>query len=255
MKINNRNIGLVLITVLTIGVLSACTPKANEPVDNEVLLQNVGFVEAKTSKDGKNYVELRTDGGSLNLEVINKNIFDNIEDDEFYIYTYNSKNVLKSLSTNETVKHTILDSVQQEAEPITNTISPVAKLPVEDLTILDEYELDFNGDNMMEKVNMYTSAGKAENGEIMWDDGQRWLVVVHGEDKDYVLFDDYVQLGQINTYIYTIDQNFFIATLSSGTANLTLKSYIYSPQDDTFIETTPFDTEGNVNMLHSSIGH
>lgn len=254
MKNNNRNIGLVLIIALSISVLSACTPKTNEPVESGVLLQNVGFIEAKTTKDERHYIDLRTDGGIVNLEVKDKKIFDSIEDDEFYIYTYNDKNVLKSLSRNETIKNNILDSAQQGAEPITNTISPVAKLPVEDLTILDEYEFDFNGDNIMEKVNMYTSAGKAENGEIMWDDGQRWLVVVHGQDKDYVLFDDYVQLGQINSYIYTIDQNFFIATLSTGTANLTLKSYIYSTEDDTFIETIPFNTEGNVNMLHSSIG-
>ncbi len=254
MKFNNRIISLVLIIVLAIGILSACTPKISEPVDNEVLFQNAGFISEKITKDDKNYIEIRTDGGSSNLEVIDKKIFENIEDEEFYIYTYNSDNVLRSLSKNETIKSSIIDSSLEDAEPITNTISPVAKIDVEDLTILDEYEVDFDNDNTMEKVNMYTTAGRAENGEIMWDDGQRWLIVVHGEDKDYVLFDDYVQLGQITTYIYTIDQNFFIDTLSSGTANLTLKSYLYSQKDDTFIETIPFDTEGNVNMMHSSAG-
>lgn len=252
MKFKNRNISLILIVVLTISLLSACTPETGEPITDEKLLQNAGFTVIKMVKDDKNFVEIGNNGSTINLEVIDKEVFDSIEDDEFYIYTYNSENILKSLSKNETIKGPVLNSMGEGNEPITNEISPVDKVSVEGLTLLDEYEFDFNGDNIMEKVNMYTSAEKAENGEIMWDDGQRWLFVVHGGDKDYVLFDDYVQLGVINSYIYTIDQNFYIATLSSGTANLTLKSYLYSSHDDMFLETIPFNTEGNVNMLHSS---
>lgn len=253
MKINNRSISLIIVIVLVISILSACTPKKMElPVD-EVLFQNAGFISEKTEKDGKNYIDIRTDGGSSSLEVIDKKVFDTIEDEDFYIYTYNDKNVLKSLSKNETIKDTILDAAYQDDEPITNTISSVNKLDVEGLTLLDGYEFDFNNDDTMDNINMYTIAERDENGEMMWDDGQRWLFVVHGEDKDYVLFDDYVQIGQIFFYVYTIEQNFYIATLTTGTANLTLKSYVYSEKDDTFIETIPFDTEGNVNMLHSSV--
>lgn len=255
MKINNRNIGLVLIVVLVISVLSACTPKTNEPVDNEVLLQNAGFTAVKTVKDGKSFIEIGVNNDNLTLEVVDKEIFDGLEEDEFYIFTYNSDNVLKSINENSYLKSLVLNSMELGNEPVANTISPVDKVSLENLTLLDEYEFDFDGDNKMEKVNMYTSAQKDENGEIMWDDGQRWLFVVHNDDKDYVLFDDYVQIGSIKSYVYTIDEQFYIASMTTATANLTLKSYLYDSETDTFIENTPFDTEGNVNMLHSTFGY
>lgn len=251
MKFKTRSIGLILIIVFTIGILSACTPKTTGPVVNETLLQNAGFTAVKTVKDGKNYIEI----GNLDLEVVDKEVFDSLEEDEFYIYTYNSENVLKSFSKNDNIKGPVLSSMEQGNEPVANEISPVDKVSLENLTVIDEYEFDFDGDTKMEKVNMYTSAQKDENGEIMWDDGQRWLFVVHNEDKDYVLFDDYVQIGSIKSYVYTIDEQFYIASVTTATANLTLKSYLYDKQNDKFMETTPFNTEGNVNMLHSTFGY
>lgn len=259
MKINNKNISLVLVVVLAISVLSACTPKVDEPADNEILLQNAGFTATKTVKDDKNFIEIGNNGSTINLEVMDKDIYDSIEEDEFYIYTYNSENILKSFSKNETIKGPVLNSMEQGIEPnpneVTDEISPVDKVPVEDLTILDQYEFDFKGNGDMGSIVTYTNAERNENGDMMWDDGQRWLIVVHSEDKDYVIFDDYVQLGQINSYVYTIEDNFYIATLSTGTANLTLKSYLYDKDKDVFIETIPFNTEGNVNMAHSTFGY
>ena len=254
MKINSRNISKVLILVLAISFLSACTHKNVQPVDNGLLLQNVGFVGAKTSKDGKNFVEIDTKADKLELEILDQTIYDSIQEKDFYIFAYNEDKVLKALNKSPHLEELIQKTEIPDEEPEGIIISPVDKLPVEDLTILDEYEFDFNGDNIMEKVNMYTTAEKAPNGEIMWDDGQRWLLVVHGQDKDYVLFDDYVQLGNITNYIYTIEEDFYIATITSGTANLTLKSYMYSSENDTFIENIKFNTKGNVNMLHSSGG-
>ena len=258
MKINHRFISLVIVVLLAISLLSACAPKVDEPLDNEELLQNAGFIVEKTTVDGKNSIEIGNNGSSINLEVIDNDLFDTIEDDEFYIYTYNSNNILKSISKNETIKGPVLNSMAQGIEPsdgeVTDEISPVDKVPVDDLTILDQYEFDLKGNGDMESIATYTNAERNENGDIMWDDGQRWLIVVHSEDKDYVIFDDYVQLGQINSYIYSINGDFYIATLSSGTANLTLKLYIYNPDKDLFMETIPFNTDGNVNMLHTSVG-
>lgn len=254
MKINSRNVSLLLILVLAISVLSACTPKVDEPVENELLLQNVGFIGAKTSKDGKNFVEIDTKADKLELEIQDQKIYDGIQEKDFYIFAYNENKVLKSLNKSPHLEELIQKNEIPDEEPEGLEIAPEDKLDISDLTILDEYEFDFNGDNIMEQVNIYTSAETAPNGEIMWDDGQRWLLVVHGQDKDYVLFDDYVQLGQITNYIYTIDEDMYVTTIRSGTANLTMKSYMYSSNNDNFIETTLFNTKGNVNMLHSSGG-
>ena len=258
MKINHRFISLIIVVLLAISLLSACTPTVDKPVDNEVLLQNAGFMVEKTTVDEKNFVEIGNNGSSIKLEVVDKDLFDSVEGDEFYIYTYDGDNILKSISKNETIKGPVLSSMEQGIEPnpneITDEIPPVDKVPVEDLTILDQYEFDFKGNGDMGSIVTYTNAERNENGDMMWDDGQRWLIVVHSEDKDYVIFDDYVQLGRINSYIYSINGDFYIATLSSGTANLTLKLYIYNPDKDMFMETIQYNKDGNVNMHHTTVG-
>ena len=102
---------------------------------------------------------------------------------------------------------------------------------------------------------MYTAAQKDSKGNIMWDDGQRWLFIVEGKEKDFVLFDDYVQIGTINYHIYTEDNQFNILSSHVGTANLTLSNYEYDNQNQIFKKSISFNTSGNVNMLHSSYGY
>ena len=87
------------------------------------------------------------------------------------------------------------------------------------------------------------------------DDGQRWLLVVHGDGKDFVLFDDYVQLGTIHFNVLTEEDDFYITTISSRTANFAVTQYEYHKEQDLFIQRTPIAIEGNVNMLHSSSGY
>ena len=126
------------------------------------------------------------------------------------------------------------------------------KIDVSNLTLLDEYLFDFDEDGEEERIAMYTAAEKDENGEIVWDDGQNWLFLVQDTDKDYVLFDDYVQLGNIDFYVYTLEDDFYIDTVQVGTANLTLKSYHYDKDKNSFIMTVPYNTTGNVNMMKRS---
>lgn len=134
-------------------------------------------------------------------------------------------------------------------------IHPTDKIDISHLTLLDEYSFDFDKDGDEERIAMFTAAGRDENGKIAWDDGQRWLFLVQDSDKDYVLFDDFVQLGSIDFYVYTIDDDFYIDTLQVGTANLTLKSYHYDKEKGNFVMTVPYNTSGNVNMIKRSYGY
>lgn len=134
-------------------------------------------------------------------------------------------------------------------------INPVDKVNVDNLSLLDEFAIDFDNDGIEEKIGMYTSAQKDSNGEVMWDDGQNWLFIVQDTDKDYVLVDEYVQLGSIDFNIYTIEDDFYISTYSSRTASLTLNLYHYDRVNDNFEMTTPYNAPGNVNMLKTSYGY
>lgn len=147
------------------------------------------------------------------------------------------------------------DVPPEELEEDEVVIEPVEKLNVDNLTVLDEYDFDFDKDGNEEKIAMYTVAQRDSNGNIAWDDGQDWKFIVHGTDKDYVLVDEYVQLGSINFNIYTIEDEFYIATYSARTASLVLNIYHYDRELDSFVMITPYKTEGNVNMIKSSYGY
>lgn len=134
-------------------------------------------------------------------------------------------------------------------------IYPEDKISIEDLTLLAEYSIDFDNDGFEDSISMYTEAQKDESGNIAWDDGQNWLFVVHSKDKDYVLYDDYVQLGSIDFYVYNTDDGFFITTVSPRTASLELTRYRYDKDNDIFIMDIPFREENNVNMLYQSYGY
>ncbi|MGO1819180.1 MAG: hypothetical protein ACTH0S_05800 [Senegalia sp. (in: firmicutes)] len=61
-----------------------------------------------------------------------------------------------------------------------------------------------------------------------------------------------LQLASMDFFIYTIDDDFYISTLNSGTANLTLTEYKYNKENQTFEKRIKSDTKGNVNMIYKS---
>lgn len=143
------------------------------------------------------------------------------------------------------------DPIPAQTEAAGTIITPVDKVNTDKLTLLDGDVFDFDKDGTEEKIRMYTEAQKDSSGEILWDDGQNWLFVVQDTEKDYILAQEYVQLGTIEFYIYTIGDKFHIGTISARTASLVLTSYYYDKDKDCFVLTVPFSTEGNVCMYHT----
>ncbi len=155
-----------------------------------------------------------------------------------------------------TTKEPIEEPVDEPTDnPTEVIIEPTDKVDVGNLTVLDEFEFDFDNDDEAEKIALLTAAQKDSNGEVMWDDGQDWMLVVQDTDKDYVLVNEYVQLGRIDFNVFTADEDFYISTLSPRTASLTLNLYKYDKGNDSFIMTTPYNASGNVNMMKSSGGY
>ncbi len=257
MKLNLKNISLILVAMLTIGILVACSPQES-PQDNEVMTEDLtlatGYAQSKSQEDGKGFIEFSIEGEDLKLEVIDEDLFNSVEEDEFYIFSYNENNILRDIQTDSYLKDLVENSMKQDigGDEIIEEIKSTDTVSLDELTLLDEYIIDFNNDGYEERVAMYTAAGRDSNGEIMWDDGQRWVFVIHGDNKDYILYDDYVQLGSIEFSVFTEDDDFYISTTSRRTASFTVTQYKYNEASDSFIQTIPYDVKGNVNMLHSS---
>lgn len=250
MKSKHKNISFILLIVLSITLLSGCNPN-NTPKEDTIL--NAGFIESKLVEDGKNYIVVGLNGDNLKLEVGDKDMYGSLEEDEFYIFSYTSSHSLNYIQWDSYLKSLALkdreggldDSAYEE-------ILPKSNINLDDFILLDEYIIDFNDDGYDERIGMYVDAERSTDGKIMWDDGQRWTLVVHGKDQNYVLFDDYVQLGSVRFNVYTKDDGFYITTINTGTANLTIGKYKYNQQNDSFLYTQPFVVDGNVNMLYNS---
>lgn len=131
-------------------------------------------------------------------------------------------------------------------------ITAQEKVKIEDYSLLDIYDIDINADGQDESIALYTAAETDQNGEIIWDDGQNWSLIVHGQDEDYVLFDQYVQIGSIQFYVFTADDIFHIVTMQNTTAGLKMVEYTFDSDNGVFSQKTRYEAPGNVNMLHVS---
>lgn len=252
MKYLIKKISLLLVITMILAISFGCTPKKEATA--EKLSLNTGFLAKKSVEDNKNYLSIAVNGDTIKLEVKDINIFNELVDNEYYMFAYDENNVLKSIEANSYIKNLVQKSMEQGINTTeSTTILSNSKVDVESLTLLDSLIIDFDKDGNEETVELYADVEKY-NGELAWDDGQNWLLVVRDENKDYVLFDDYVQLGTISFYAYfqEIDQkeNFVITTIQSGTANLKLTEYRYNADEDNFIVTVKFEPKGHVNMFH-----
>lgn len=118
------------------------------------------------------------------------------------------------------------------------------------LTELAVYPVDFNGDGEEDSIKVYTAAKVSESGEVMWDDGQDWLIIAQSKTGTYTLFNEFVQLGEIMPFIYTsADGKFHMTTLQPGSASMIFADYIYDSESQSFNKSIIYNPEG-VNLLN-----
>lgn len=261
--IKKSSLGLIIVVML---VLSFGCDKDGQVESKVEVFTNVGFVSDLISENEKDYVEVGVNGADLKLQVEDKDLFKNIKEQEFYKFAYNKDNILLSIETDEYLERLVKESMEEGITPddednlseddlVKTKIPATEKISTEGLTLLDSYEFDINGDGVEEVIAMYVNAEQGSDGEIYWDDGQDWLFLVQGQDQDYVLFNDYVQLGDIRFHIYTVDEDFYITTIQSGTANLDITEYKFDRDSQEFVSILKHKATGNVNMMHSTYGY
>jgi len=102
-------------------------------------------------------------------------------------------------------------------------------------TLLDSVKIDINKDGQEESIELYTAAERDSKGEIAWDDGQRWLLTVVDGSNEYILFDDYVQLGDLNFFAYLSEQNaVHITTIQNCDADFLVNDYVFDSEKKRF---------------------
>lgn len=138
---------------------------------------------------------------------------------------------------------------QHEDENTKQIIYSSSPEDISQLTMLETFKYDFDVDGTEEEINLYTSAQKDNNGEIMWDDGQVFKLIIHDTNENFVLFDEYVQLGKVNYYVYLEKDVFTISIISPRTASLTITDYVYDKDVNGFLEKKLIEKTTDINML------
>lgn len=99
-------------------------------------------------------------------------------------------------------------------------------------------------------LNLYTSAQKVD-GEIVWDDGQKWIVeITDGNGGYFTLYDQYVSNGSVYYDVVQKENGASIINVYTITgAGTTIKQY--TPAEEGFAEKTVYDS-GTVNRMYST---
>lgn len=147
---------------------------------------------------------------------------------------------------------------QPQPSPIAEAIviAPVAgnTLETEGMTLITEFSADLDMDNSEEKIELYTAAGRDENGVLAWDDGQNWILAVRDGDKAYPLISQYVQLGSV---YFTVsekgtDQAPNITVMIPTGASFKMTGYKYDKEGDCYKGELLYKSADD-NWLYSSI--
>jgi hypothetical protein len=118
------------------------------------------------------------------------------------------------------------------------------------MTLLDSYSYDIDKDGTDEEIKLYTAAQKDENGIMMWDDGQTFILDVDDGTVSYELFNEYVQIGRVYFAVEGGEKTGIILTVSTY-AGIRMDYYGYSSDDTAFIKKTMFGTD-DLNIVFSS---
>lgn len=150
-------------------------------------------------------------------------------------------------------------STSKKQDSSQDIVSPVKEDPrtSEFVTKLKDFSFDYDKDNKEEKIVLYTAAGRNEKGEIMWDDGQNWLLVVVDDGKYYKLFSGYVQLGDVFFDVSTVGEKNTsnITVLINTHCGLQVTECFYNKEKDCFEITTPYDVNDKNVYFNSFPGY
>lgn len=274
MSKKSRSVTIIIIILVIIGAFYVLKNVGENRNQQKIIS---GLVIEKNKSGSNHFITVETFGDNENeiskmdFKVEDDSIWDSIEKDAYYFITYivkGNNSILKEIEKNDTfgaiyeniVKEEPekpeepdkIEEVDNEAKEKYTAIYPSSdRVDTSFLTLLDSTSVDFNGDGKEESISMYTTAQRDENGEMAWDDGQKWFLIVSNEDQEYVLFDDYVQLGALEFWLFTSKDKYHIMTLQTGSAVLKLSDYMYDDEKETFVKKDIFNPEF-LNVIYSS---
>ncbi len=100
------------------------------------------------------------------------------------------------------------------------------------------------------RVTLYTDAEVTEEGEVLWDDGQQFMLVAEVNGNTFPLFQEYVQIGQPTFYVLEEDGVLKIVNVVVQTAGVHIYEYRYNDDSTSFEVRDIYHTTGNGNVFN-----
>ncbi|MDO5028460.1 MAG: hypothetical protein Q4E36_04255 [Bacillota bacterium] len=249
---------LILITLMLAIILVGCVKvpgDQNNPPDQEETVeeskQGQGLLKDRYIENDRKYLEVEIGDQVLKINASTYEDFALLEPGSLLDLTYEPSS-LKLISVNVLEDPSNLDTEEDPEENLPEEKKIYVQETI-DLTGLNQYHsfpLNYIGDYGIDLVNVYTDAEKV-GSEFLFDDGNVFVVIGHGPQGDYELFNKRIQLGDIKVNVYTEDdQKLIISILESQTAGISFKTF-EKTTEDYFVEIDHYQGTGNINMIGS----
>lgn len=123
-----------------------------------------------------------------------------------------------------------------------------ASAAAESWSVVDKYSVDITGDGKEDTVTLYTSA-ESENGEIIWDDTQKWVLEIYDGTTYYTLMNQSISNGNVYFDVVQDGDNIIVDTYTITFSQTQIKQYSYNKTG--FVEKQIYSSSG-VNNMYSS---
>ncbi|MBZ9634053.1 hypothetical protein [Clostridium sp. FP1] len=119
------------------------------------------------------------------------------------------------------------------------------------MTLVKKVSADIDEDKVNETIELFGEVTMSKEGQIINSNNRnKWCLVVNKGKKQFVLFNDYIQLGELDFWAYDLMdyKQFRITTVKSTTASLVFTDYIFNKQSEHFWAVENRTLKGSVNM-------
>lgn len=133
----------------------------------------------------------------------------------------------------------------------------------ENMFLLERIEHRFEADGEKAAIELYTSAQVASDGQMGWDSGDQWTLLVQKENLSFVLYDEYVQYGEVQFWVsnHNLDEvdslkpedlELHIYVMVTTDVGFTMYDYVWDAENTCFWKSVSLQPDNQWSIQHSN---
>jgi len=154
----------------------------------------------------------------------------------------------KPVSNNQTMENASPANVEQTEKKLKRIDKSDKAVDTNGMTVLGEAMINIDGG--IQDVYLMTSAQMGNDGYMLWDDSQRWVLAAGDESSSYTLFDSNIH-GKAYIDVSESESGTVISLIRIQTVGMTVTKYTY--KDGAFYPEDVLTAEPGGNNIYTSI--